>query len=60
MATYRLHTPDQTIDLGDFDSAQAALESAVARQPELKSKDGNLEVLVGDQWHSVETEGDMP
>lgn len=60
MATYRLRSPDQTIDLGDFDSAQAALESAVARQPEVKAEDGTLEVLVGDQWHPVETEGDMP
>ena len=60
MATYRLRTPDQTIELDDFDSAQAALESAVTRQPELGPADGTQEVLVGDQWHSVETEGDMP
>ena len=60
MSTYRLRTPDQTIDLGDFETAQEALEAAVDRQPELKPEGGFLEVLVGDQWHPVDIEGDMP
>lgn len=59
MSTYRLRTPDTIIDLGEFDSAQEALEAAVSRQPELRSADGALEVLVGTDWHRVDIEGDM-
>ena len=60
MSTYRLRTPDQTIDLGDFETAQEALEAAVGRQPDFEPEGGSLEVLVGDQWPPVDIEGDMP
>lgn len=59
MPHYRLHTPDQTLDLGDFGSAQEALEAAVARQPESRPADGSIEVQIGDSWHPVDIEGDM-
>lgn len=60
MTHYRLHTPDQTIDLGDFDTAQEALESALSHRPETQPADGSLEVRVGDGWHPIDIEGDMP
>lgn len=60
MSTFRLRTPDRTIDLGEFDNAQEALEHAVALQPDTRPVNGDLEVLVGDGWHPVATEGDMP
>lgn len=60
MPHYRLRTPDQTIDLGDFDNAQEALEFAVASQSEKIPVDGSLELRVGDDWHPVDIEGDMP
>ena len=70
MATYRFRTPDQTIDLGEFDSAQEALEAAVGRHhsdnhrgsgpTDSTPTNGTLEVLVGQDWHSVDIEGDMP
>ncbi|MEW1938138.1 hypothetical protein AB0331_12325 [Dietzia maris] len=60
MPHYRLHTPDQTIDLGDFDNAQEALESAVSSQSEMLPVDGSLELQIGDDWHAVDIEGDMP
>ena len=60
MSTFRLRTPDQTIDLGEFDNAHEALESAVSRQPSSRPAEGTLEVLVGEVWHPVSTEGDMP
>lgn len=59
MPHYRLHTPDQTIDLGDLDTAQEALEAAVSRHAEARPSDGSLEVQVGDGWHQVDIEGDM-
>ena len=60
MPHYRLRTPDQTIDLGDFDNAQEALEPAVSSQSETIPVDGSLELQVGDSWHPVDIEGDMP
>lgn len=65
MATYRFRTSDRTIDLGEFDSAQEALEAAVDRHHSDNHQgsgptDGTLELLVGQDWHSVEIEGDMP
>lgn len=58
MSTFRLRTPDGTITLGEFDSAQLALESA-ARLPERsRPADSALEVLVGQSWHEVQAEGD--
>ncbi|MFN3601789.1 MAG: hypothetical protein ACK4M5_15890 [Dietzia cercidiphylli] len=60
MSTFRLRTPDRTIDLGEFDNAQEALESAVSLQPDARPVDAELEVLVGDGWHPVAMEGDMP
>lgn len=60
MPHYRLHSPDQTIDLGDFDNAQEALESAVSSQSEKIPVDGSLELQIGDDWHAVDIEGDMP
>lgn len=64
MSNYRLRTPQSTIDLGDFDDAQQALEAAVAHHrdspgPDARPADGVLEVLVGEVWHSVDIEGDM-
>lgn len=64
MSTYRFRTPDRTIDLGEFDSAQEALEAAVDLQKSDDSRgprpaDGTLEVRVGEDWHPVDTEGDM-
>lgn len=64
MSNYRLRTPQSTIDLGDFDDAQQALEAAVARHrdsphPEDRPANGVLEVLVGEEWHPVDIEGDM-
>ena len=64
MSTYRFRTPDRTIDLGEFDSAQEALEAAVDLQnsddePDRSPADGALEVRVGHDWHPVDTEGDM-
>lgn len=60
MPHYRLHSPDQTIDLGEFGSAQEALEAAVSQQAEKIPVDGSLEVQVAETWHSVDIEGDMP
>lgn len=60
MSTYRLRTPDTTIDLGEFDVAQDALHAAASRHPENRSSDATLEVLVGEDWHEVDVEGDMP
>ena len=66
MPHYRLHTPDQTIDLGDFDNAQEALESAVSSQSEKIPVDGEVTEgtsaldEIGDDWHAVDIEGDMP
>lgn len=65
MPSYRFRTPDQTIDLGEFDSAQEALEAAIDRHRSDDHRgsgptDGALEVMVGQDWHSVDIEGDMP
>lgn len=64
MSIFRLRTPDRTIDLGDFDNAQEALEAAVSHQsddgPADRPTDGTLEVEVGGSWHPVDMEGDMP
>ncbi|AWH93566.1 hypothetical protein [Dietzia lutea] len=60
MPHYRLHTPDQTIGLGEHETAQQALESAVSGHRETRPADGSLEVQVGEAWHSVDIEGDMP
>lgn len=64
MSIFRLRTPDRTIDLGDFDNAQEALEAAVSHQakdrPTDGPTDGTLEVEVGGSWHPVDMEGDMP
>ncbi|MDX2357525.1 hypothetical protein [Dietzia sp. PP-33] len=60
MSTFRLRTPDRTIELGEFDNAQEALEYAVTLQPEAEPVNGDLEVRVGDGWHPVALEGDMP
>lgn len=64
MSTYRFRTPDRTIDLGEFGSAQEALEAAVVLQNSdddeaSRPADGTLEVQVGRDWHPVDTEGDM-
>lgn len=63
MSTYRFRTPDRTIELGEFDSAQEALEAAVDRHRTAdrgsRPSDGALEVLVGQDWHPVDIEGDM-
>ena len=64
MSTYRFRTPDRTIDLGEFDSAQGALEAAVDRHHSdarrgSRPTDGALEVLVGQDWHPVDIEGNM-
>ena len=59
MSNYRLRTPDRTLDLGEFDNAQEALESAVSLQPDFKPTDGTLELQVGEEWHEVGLEGDM-
>lgn len=59
MSTFRLHTPDRTLDLGEFDNAQEALEHAVTLQPDARPVNGDLQVLVGDEWHEVATEGDI-
>lgn len=64
MSNYRFRTPQSTIDLGDFDDAQQALEATVAQHhdsthPDARPTDGVLEVLVGEEWHSVDIEGDM-
>ena len=59
MSTYRLRTPDRTLDLGAFDNAQEALEAAVSLQPDFTPSDGTLEVQVGTEWHEVGLEGDM-
>lgn len=59
MQHYRLRTPDQTIDLGEHDTAQEALESAVTGHRENRPADGSLEVQVGESWHPVDIEGDM-
>lgn len=64
MSNYRFRTPQSTIDLGDFDDAQQALEAAVARHrdspdPDARPAGGALEVLVGEEWHPVDIEGDM-
>lgn len=59
MSMFRLRTPDRTIDLGEFDNAQEALESAADRQREDRPSDGVLEVEVGGEWHPVDTEGDI-
>lgn len=64
MSTYRFRTPDRKVDLGEFDSAQEALEAAVdLHRPDVNRApspvDGTLEVLVGQDWHPVEMEGDM-
>lgn len=64
MSTYRFRTPDQTIELGEFGSAQEALEAAVALQNADDNRgsrlaDGTLEVQVGQDWHPVDMEGDM-
>lgn len=60
MAMFRLRAPDRTLDLGEFDNAHEALESAVARDPDRRAVSRQLEVLVGESWHPVEAEGDMP
>lgn len=60
MSTFRLRTPDRTIDLGEFDNAQEELEAAVSRQSDDRPVDGTLEVEVGGTWHPVDIEGDMP
>lgn len=57
---FRLRTPDRTIELGEFDNAHEALESAVSLQPDLQPVNGELEVQVGEEWHPVAAEGDMP
>ncbi|MET3860533.1 hypothetical protein ABIE38_001455 [Dietzia sp. 2505] len=59
MSTFRLRTPDRTLDLGEFDNAQEALEHAVTLQPDARPVNGDLQVLVGDEWHEVATEGDI-
>lgn len=59
MSNFRLRTPDRTIDLGEFDSAQEALESAVGRHREDRPTDGTLEAEVGGEWHPVSAEGDF-
>lgn len=63
MSTYRFRTPDRTIDLGEFGSAQEALEAAVDRHRTANRgdgpTDGTLEVQVGQDWHPVDIEGDM-
>ncbi|HJC61502.1 MAG TPA: hypothetical protein H9755_14425 [Candidatus Dietzia intestinigallinarum] len=63
MSTYRFRTPDRTIDLGEFGSAQEALEAAVVLQNSddegSRPADGTLEVQVGRDWHPVDMEGDM-
>lgn len=60
MSHYRLHSPDQTIDLGEHETAQQALEAAVGGQQKTRPTDGSLEVQVGESWHPVDIEGDMP
>lgn len=60
MSTFRLRSPDRTLDLGEFDNAQEALEAAVSRQAADGPADGTLEVEVGGSWHPVDIEGGMP
>ncbi len=57
MSTSRLHTPDRTLDLGEFDNAQEALEHAVTLQPDARPVNGDLQVFGGVECHDVSTQG---